>query len=47
MEEQIGYLKEWEERLSGLHPTVPVRPKPSKKEAIGVNERPVTVRRAS
>jgi hypothetical protein len=47
LEDQIRYLQEWEDRYSGLHPAVPVRPKPSKKDVSSVNGLPVTVRRAS
>jgi hypothetical protein len=47
LEEQIGYLKEWEERLSGLQPTVPLRPKPSRAEAKTVTDHFASVRRAS
>jgi hypothetical protein len=47
LEDQIRYFQEWEDRYSGLPPAVPVRPKPSKKDAISVNEPPVSVRRAS
>jgi len=47
LEDQIRYFQEWEDRHSGLHLTVPVRPKPSKKDASSLNELPVTVQRAS
>ena len=47
LEDQIRYFQEWEDRHSGLHLTVPVRPKPSKKDASSLNELPVTARRAS
>ena len=45
LEDQIGYLREWEDRHSGLHTAIPVRP--SKKDAISVHDHSVSVRRAS